>query len=279
MLAPLIISIALAGAFFWWESRLHPDDAVLPPRMWRYRNFGILVALALVPYLWWVTSFVLLTAWWQEVFGWSAIKTAVHFLPMGVSAWLISFITGRLPHWFAHKYILLAGLLLSVIATILLPFGDSPAKYWRYDFPAFIIGSIGMMIIFANSSIAIFSYTPPHVAGTVGAVFNSALQLGSAVGLAAISSISNSVNSKQTFDPPSNQWSPILNEIPASTWRAAFKGQAAAYWFLLAVLGTLLVSVTVFFKVDLPVHDNDRILKESNDVEARPPEKKPVVEY
>ena len=257
VLAPLIISIFVLGAFLVWESRIPPDDAVLPPRMWRYRNFGVLVGLALLPYFWWVTSFVLITSWWEQVFGWSAINTAVHFLPMGIGAWLISNITGRFPNWFPHKYILLAGLGLSIIATILLPFADSPDTYWRFSFPAFTLGTIGMMIVYANSSIAIFSYTPPSVAGTVGAVFNCALQLGSAVGLAAVSSISTSVDEKARLEIPVTQFKDRLGEISDAMWKEAFKGRAASYWFLLGILALEFVAVIFVFKMNVPNHEDE----------------------
>jgi MFS family permease len=269
VLAPLVISIVITAVFFWWEARANPDDAVLPPRMWRYRNFGVLASLALFPYFWWVTSFVNLVSWWEVVYGWSAIDTAVHFLPMGIFAWAISLVTGRLPTWFAHKYIILTGLLLAVVATILLPFADSPSTYWPFIFPAFTLGTIGSMIIYANSSIAIFSYTPPHVAGTVGAVFNSALQLGSAVGLAAVSGITTSIDAKTTFEPPITRWSQQLDQITSEMWKEAFKGRASAYWFLLGILLFVTIAVVVFFKVDLPVHE-EKLPVVKKDVEAVP---------
>jgi hypothetical protein len=61
------------------------------------------------------------------------------------------------------------------------------------------------MIIFANSYIAIFFYTPSSEAGTVGAVFTCALQLGSAVGIAAVASITSSVDKKTSFDLPTTE--------------------------------------------------------------------------
>ena len=61
----------------------------------------------------------------------------------------------------------------------------------------------------------------------MGAVFNSALQLGSAVGIAAVNSIQTSLDA---HDPTS------------------FKGRAAALWFVLAVLIVEAISVLVFYK-------------------------------
>jgi len=122
------------------------------------------------------------------------------------------------------------------------------------------------MIIFANAYIAIFYYTPSTEAGTVGAIFTCALQLGSAVGIAAVSSITNSVDKKISFDLPTTKWSQHLDEITKSMWKQAYKGRAASYWFLLGILGTAALAVVVFFKLDAPKGQQRRV--EKKDVEA-----------
>lgn len=53
VIAPLIISILLAAAFFVFEAYIDPHMAALPPRVWSYPNVPILVAIGLVPFLWW----------------------------------------------------------------------------------------------------------------------------------------------------------------------------------------------------------------------------------
>lgn len=76
------------------------------------------------------------------------------------------------------------------------------------------------------------------MAGTVGAIFNGALQLGSAVGIAAVSSIETSVEQK--------------NGNPSG-----YAGRAAAYWFMLGIIGVEIVSLTVFYKVE-PEHQHHK---------------------
>ncbi|KIM20680.1 hypothetical protein M408DRAFT_333858 [Serendipita vermifera MAFF 305830] len=248
-----------------------PDDAVLPPRMWHFRNFGVLVGLALLPYFWSMSSFVEFTSWWQDSFSWTEISVAVRFLPVRVGGFIVSQIIGRLPTYFAHKHILMFGLIITIMATILLPFGDAPGAYWPFIFPAFCLGTSGMVIIYSNSSIAIFSYTPPSVAGTIGAVFNCALQLGSAVGLAAVPSITASVDGKTPpMNPPVSELIHHLDEITKDMWKDAFKGRAASFWFVLAVLGVLFVCVVVFFKVDTPEKREELEVKKKEDIEVSP---------
>ncbi|KAG8806688.1 hypothetical protein FRC18_005971 [Serendipita sp. 400] len=128
-----------------------------------------------------------------------------------------------------------------------------------------------MVIVTSNSSIALFAYTPPSVAGTVGAVFNCALQLGSAVGLAAVSSITTSIDGRNAgrLESLVAEWREHLDEITKPMWKLAFNGRAASYWFLLAILVLLLVAVFASFKVDLPVHhEQQRDTKSKQDIES-----------
>ena len=68
------------------------------------------------------------------------------------------------------------------------------------------------------------------MAGTVGAIFNGALQLGSAVGISAVGSIKSSV--EDTHGGPTT-----------------YAGCAAAYWFLLGIVGVEFISLVVFYRV------------------------------
>lgn len=68
------------------------------------------------------------------------------------------------------------------------------------------------------------------MAGTVGAIFNGALQLGSAVGIAAVGSIEASIE-ESSGDPTS------------------YAGRAAAFWFLLGIVGVEFLSMLVFYRI------------------------------
>lgn len=87
------------------------------------------------------------------------------------------------------------------------------------------------------------------MAGTVGAIFNGALEVGSAIGLAAFSSIQSSVEA-----------------TPGSAQE--YNGPAAAFWFLVAIALIEILSISYFYhcrthhgsqsKVDSG-HDNDAV--------------------
>lgn len=230
VLAPLIISIIGVAAFFYYETKIPADVAAVPPRTWFLPNFSVIIAVALLPYFWWTTIFTMFTTYWQDVFHWSAISVALHMLPIGIVAFSISF-SGPIARVVSPKWILLFAEVVVAIATILLHFADRPSRYWSYVVPAFILGSGGCMLIYTHAYIAIYRTTPSSMAGTVGAIFNGALQLGSAIGLAAISSIETSVEA--------THGGPTL-----------YTGRAMTYYFVLALVVVEAIALLVFYKVD-----------------------------
>ena len=67
------------------------------------------------------------------------------------------------------------------------------------------------------------------MAGTVGAIFNSSLQLGSAVGIAIVTSIQTSIQQK------------------SADGEFKFTGRADALWFIVAVVALEVVAMIFFF--------------------------------
>lgn len=116
-----------------------------------------------------------------------------------------------------------------IVATILLALAAFHNAYWPMVFPAFIIGSTGATLVCTHANIALFRATPPSMAGTVGAVFNGAMNLGAAIGLAAATSIEVSVEKKS------------ISGIQGHEVRAA------AYWFPLGVVCIKALGVLVFY--------------------------------
>ncbi|TFK51508.1 MFS general substrate transporter [Heliocybe sulcata] len=228
VLAPLIISVFMVGGFLYWETVLPMEDAAVPPSTWFLPNFAVLFGVALLPYLWWTTVFTVFTTLWQSIYEWRVIDSAIHFVPIGVISFTVSW-TGPLNRRIDAKYLILFGQGCLVIATILLAFADAPSKYWSHVLPAFLLGSAGAMLSYTHTNISIFRNTPSYMAGTVGAIFNGALQLGSAVGIAAVTSIETSVEAKEGGF-------------------TEYYGRAAAFWFLLGIIGVEIVAISVFFK-------------------------------
>jgi MFS family permease len=141
-----------------------------PPRTWFYPNFGVLIGVSLLPYLWWTSFFNIFTLLWQQVYGWTAVSTAVHMyvfvnqahecqfahgfivvrLPLGIIAFAVTLASGPLARKIDPKWLILFGQACTIVATILLAFASSPGRYWSFVFPAALIGSGGMQLIFTQ---------------------------------------------------------------------------------------------------------------------------------
>ncbi|OBZ72813.1 putative MFS-type transporter EfpA [Grifola frondosa] len=150
VLAPLIVSIIVVVAFFYYETIIPVEKAAVPPRTWFLPNFSVLFGTALLPYFWWTTIFTLYTTLWQDIWHWSVISTAIHMIPLGVMAFAMSF-TGSLSRKVNPKWIILCGECLCIVATLLLAFADRPQRYWPFVFPAFVLGSSGAMLTYTHT--------------------------------------------------------------------------------------------------------------------------------
>jgi hypothetical protein len=84
-----------------------------------------------------------------------------------------------------------------------------------------------------GNSIAIFKTTPPSMKGTVGAIFNGALQLGSAIGISAVTAIQVSVDAK-------------------SGRVGGYDGRAAGFWFIVGIICVEAIAVFLFYRDEVP---------------------------
>lgn len=73
-------------------------------------------------------------------YHWSPIMSAVRFLPAGIAGTITAGIaSSALVKYWSPKYTITAGLVLEFIASMILPFADTKAKYWDHLFVAFLM--------------------------------------------------------------------------------------------------------------------------------------------
>lgn len=70
------------------------------------------------------------------------------------------------------------------VGVILFALADAPHKYWSHIFPGMIIGMCGLATAYVGANIAIMSGARPGEEGVVGAMMNTAFQLGATIGVA-----------------------------------------------------------------------------------------------
>ncbi|WOO78849.1 putative MFS-type transporterc [Vanrija pseudolonga] len=183
-LVPFLLSWVLFPAFFIWEARLPEDMALIPTKTWKIPNMIVLTVFALQIYAWWGVNFLALVEVFTTVYHESAILAAVRMLPQGIIAFAVTLLLTFVPRLVARpRYTILIGMTLGLISYILMTRpGDWKHDYWRLLFPAFLLGSGGMMAVFTGTNVGIMTAVPEEMAGVAGAIFQVALQMGSAIG-------------------------------------------------------------------------------------------------
>ncbi|KAF8166301.1 major facilitator superfamily domain-containing protein [Mycena galopus ATCC 62051] len=229
VITPLILSFVSLMLFFLWESRLPDSYAAVPSKMWKYENFSILIFISFAPFAWWASVFLQFSWLWEVVYLWSPMKTAVHFLPIGLGLFPGLVLFGSLQSKLSLKWVIFIGFLLICMGTLLLPFANSPERFWPFAFPGFLLATAGAAQIYATTNVALLAKTPRAVSGIVSAIFVCVLQMGGALGSAILTSIQTSVQA-------------------SDGGATSFKGRAAGLWFLFAFLCTMAVLLLVFMQ-------------------------------
>jgi hypothetical protein len=177
------------------------------------------------------------TLLFQDSFGYSALQTALYYLPMGIVAFFSANLVGFITPYTGYRSLLIFGTLLALGGNIgsLYYTEDS---FWRLIFPMMFILGLGQPLPYVGGQNAMIATAPPSEAGTLGAVYTTAGQLGAAVGLAILTAVSNGVNHN------------------GATGAASIPGYHAAYYANIAFLAVQAVLALVFIKGNAkPVSD------------------------
>ncbi|WRT64550.1 uncharacterized protein IL334_001482 [Kwoniella shivajii] len=185
-LAPLILGALLLPIFFWWESTLPDEYAILPSSVWRIPNVAVLVVFALITLGWWAVNFIPFIELYHKVHGERMIIAAVRTLPEGIIAGIVSVLYITQPGLLAQpRYPIIIAMCLCVAAYAMWCQAPSliGSDYWRYIFPGMIIGSGGMQVVLLSTNVGIMLAAPPERTGTVGAILQMSMQTSSVFAL------------------------------------------------------------------------------------------------
>jgi MFS family permease len=181
--------LALLAVFVARESTA--KDPLIPLRVFRSRNVSgaNLVQLLMVASLF--GMFFLGVLFMQHVLGYSAIGTGFAFLPLslGIGVFSLGF-SARLNERFGPKATLLAGLTLLAIGLGLLTRAPVGASYATDLLPAMILLGIGAGLSFPSLMSLAMSGATPGDSGLASGLVNTTVQVGGAIGLAVLATLS-----------------------------------------------------------------------------------------
>ncbi|MER5479748.1 MFS transporter [Streptomyces sp. NPDC002734] len=132
------------------------------------------------------TIFFMLALYFQQVRGYSALETSAAFLPFGLTLVLSGMCVGRLVQRFGPRVVLVTGLTLSGLGLAALGLIGTDTPYAGAVLAGLVLFPAGVALVFASSTVTATTDVPREQAGLAGAVVNTALEAGPAIGLAVL---------------------------------------------------------------------------------------------
>lgn len=189
VLFPLLTGGALLVAFLLLQRRTR--DPLLPPAFLcdARRAFGL--AAVLLTAAGTALAFFLLALNLQQQRGWSPLRTSGAFVPYAVALLVGGRVARPLLARFGARAVTGGGVGLGAAGLFVLSvaIAGPPAGYASTLLPGLLLLPLGAAPAFAAAAVLAVEGTPPEQAGLAGGVFNTAMELGPTVGLAALLSL------------------------------------------------------------------------------------------
>ncbi|KAL1410774.1 hypothetical protein Q8F55_001716 [Vanrija albida] len=225
IIALLILSLFFIAAFFFWEHYVE-TKTTRPPLMslglWT-RSRGKLAATYAIGCITWIgfiPIFYNATLWYQQVQGTGVIGAMLRFLPCTVSGIICNIIVAKIIHIFNNQLLICIGIGATGIANVLMAVCKPESIYWAEAFNAMWLGVLGADFLMAVGSIFVSTLALPEEQSVAGALFQTMVQLGGAVGLAFASVIATNLQSKH-LDKGKSAFDSLVYGLHGAFWFAA----------------------------------------------------------
>jgi len=184
-------AVILLGGFVYLESRLaHP---LVPLRMFRSRNLtGATFVRVLFP-IGMFGQFFLGALYLQHVLGYSAITTGLAFMPMNLAVGIFSLtIAAKIMTRIGARATLMPGLALIAVGLALFSRVPVHGHFLSDVLPGMILFGVGAGLAFTPSVALAMADAAPADTGLASGLANVSLQMGAAIGIAVLASVSTS---------------------------------------------------------------------------------------
>ncbi|KAK5951882.1 hypothetical protein OHC33_007175 [Knufia fluminis] len=201
VIAMLIVGIILIAAFLYWQSIFkHP---LMPLRVWRDRNFSLLIASLCLNFYGFNGNFFWATLGWQRAYVNSPLEVAVKILPAAIGGIIVNLAAALLMHRVSNKLLMMVAAAAAVVSCALWSPTSKSISFWALAFPAQLFAVTGVDIAFcvtnlvchslplfdlvrstnARSSQYVMSSLPLDQQSVAGGMFSTVTRLASTVGL------------------------------------------------------------------------------------------------
>ncbi|HEX3783738.1 MAG TPA: MFS transporter [Pseudonocardiaceae bacterium] len=223
-LVPLGVGVLLLLAFVAVE--LRTLDPLLPMRILLDRVRGTSYLVMLLAAVGLYAIYLFLAYYLQRTLGYPAILAGIAFLPMAICTSLTSTLSSSLliPRFGLRMQTPLAAA-VATAGLIYLSTISTHANYLGGVLPGLIAAGVGLGALISAATASATLGVQPDKAGVASAVLNTSQQVGGAIGIAALSSISLAASTSYTA---TNSVADAAANAPVAGYHAAFLAAAVA---------------------------------------------------
>ncbi|MET8423951.1 MFS transporter [Nocardia sp. NPDC004860] len=184
----LFAAAVLLGAFVAIQARR--KEPLMPLSIFRAPDLGAANLAQVLLGAAWVPMWFFLNLYLQQVLGYSAFPSGAALLPMTalIMVGMIA-ISPKLFARFGARTMTVAGLLLLAAGLVWLSFIRPDGNFWIDVLPGSLVAALGMSLAFIPTLQTAISAAPPQEGGLASGIVNTGYQIGSALGLAAVTAI------------------------------------------------------------------------------------------
>ncbi len=187
VIVSLVASVVLLAAFGFIEARSR--HALMPTRILanRSRTGAYLVMLCLATAMFGI--FFFLTIFVQEVLGYSALRSGLAFLPFAGTIVILSGIVSRVVARTGPRPLMIAGAAITAGGMYWFSFIGVHTSYVGGLLGPMLVTASGLGMLFVPLSLVALTKVAPDDAGVASSLLNTGQQVGGAIGLAALGTV------------------------------------------------------------------------------------------
>ena len=191
----LAAALALLAAFV--VNELRQRNPLVPLSIFKINGLGFADATQLIATAGFLTIFFFLTLYMQTVLGYSAIQTAVAYLPLCFAVAIAAGVASQMIARVGTRPMVVGGAVIAAGGVYLLSRIPVHGSYVSNLLPGMLIVSVGLGPLFVGNTTAANAGVPADKAGLAAALLNASQQLGGALGLAIFSALATSLTRDQ----------------------------------------------------------------------------------
>ncbi|KAG0334001.1 hypothetical protein BG000_008712 [Podila horticola] len=192
-LVPFVIGLVLLVVFVIIQFKI--SYPIMPLHIWRSRRLVASCASATCMMAALNAHFFFTSLVFQNILGYTPLKTSLCFIPHGVGVVLtIGIISKLVVQHFRSKIITAVGWVFLIASGVVWGQTKANSSYWALPFPALLLNMVAMSCIWFCCQMNSVADAADEDQGVVGAVYNVCLQVGAPVGIAIANIIADKYN-------------------------------------------------------------------------------------